>query len=76
MTNKQEKDDLGDRFVDLEIRLAHQEHAIEQLTSRLLESDREVRELAARLAATEQQLRAMARPDVASASEETPPPHY
>ena len=67
---------LEDRFVDLEIRLSHQEAALEQLTRQLLDSQREIRRLLERIDVLEHQLRSFSGPDLATPEEETPPPHY
>lgn len=67
---------LENRLINLEIRLSHQEASIEQLTRQLLDRERETGLLAARLTLVEQQLRSLASLDIASLSEETPPPHY
>lgn len=64
------------RLVDLEIRLSHQEVAIEQITRQSLDREREFHLMAARLHTLEQHLRALSAPDLATAAEETPPPHY
>lgn len=64
------------RLVDLEIRLSHQEVAIEQITRQSLDREREFHLIAARLHTLEQHMRALSAPDLATAAEETPPPHY
>lgn len=68
--------ELDNRLIDLEIRLAHQEAAIDQLTRQLIERDREIRQLTARLTNLERQLYALVRFELANPAEETPPPHY
>ncbi|KAA3628597.1 MAG: hypothetical protein DWQ09_07960 [Proteobacteria bacterium] len=68
--------ELTARLVDLEIRLSHQEVAIEQITRQALDRDREIHLMAARLHTLEQHLRALSPPDPATSEEETPPPHY
>ncbi len=67
---------VDDRLVDLEIRLAHQDAAIEQLTRQLLDSEREVRMLLVRIEHLEHQLRSLGTTEIAAPQEETPPPHY
>jgi len=67
---------LEDRVVEVEIRVAHQDAAIETLTQALLEKDQLLRELRTQLETLEQQMRISSEGNVADASEETPPPHY
>ena len=64
------------RIDDLEIRLMHQEAALEQVTATLLEQEHLIAEQARAIAELKQQLRALTPSPVADQSEETPPPHY
>ena len=64
------------RFEDLEIRIAHQELAIEELTRTVLDQERLVGEQAETIRRLERQLRAALPSPVATPQEETPPPHY
>lgn len=68
--------DLHARMEDLEIRIAHQELAVEELTRGLLTQERQLRELADTIQRLERQLRAALPSPVAAPEEETPPPHY
>lgn len=68
--------ELSARVEDLEIRIAHQEVALEELTRTLLVQERQLREQADTIQRLERQLRAALPSPVASRDEETPPPHY
>ncbi len=65
-----------ERLIELEIRIAHQDAAIEELTRTLLRQEQEMRELGQSVERLRQQLKAVSQPEVASLAEETPPPHY
>lgn len=64
------------RIEALEIRLAHQDAAVDELTRTLLDQERRLREQAEGLQRLERQLRAATPSIVATRDEETPPPHY
>lgn len=68
--------ELRARVEDVEIRIAHQEVALEELTRTLLVQERQLREQADTIRRLERQLRAALPSPVASRDEETPPPHY
>lgn len=68
--------DLHARMVDLEIRIAHQEVTLEELTRSLLAQERQLREQSDTIQRLERQLRAAIPSPVATPQEETPPPHY
>ena len=68
--------DLHARLEALEIRLAHYEAALDELTRTLLKQERLVGEQAESLRRLEAQLRAATPSLIASRDEETPPPHY
>jgi len=63
------------RIEALEIRLAHQEAALEELTRALLEQEQRVREHAETLQRLELQVRALTSADGAPPADEKPP-HY
>ncbi|VAW72887.1 hypothetical protein MNBD_GAMMA15-398 [hydrothermal vent metagenome] len=67
--------DSDARIEALEIRLTHQEAALEALTSALLSQERNVREHTEALERLELQLRALAPADGARPADEKPP-HY
>lgn len=68
--------ELQARLETVEIRLAHQEAALDEMTRVLLEQERLIREQAETIKRLELQLRATASSMIASRDEETPPPHY
>jgi len=68
--------ELQARLETVEIRLAHQEAALDEMTRALLEQERLIREQAETIKRLEVQLRASAASMIASRDEETPPPHY
>lgn len=70
------EDDSQTRFERLELRLAHQEAAVEELTRTLLVQEKKVKEQAEAIEMLQQQIRSLAVSQVASAEDETPPPHY
>ncbi len=67
---------MESRLIDLEIRYAHQEATLEVLNETLLLQQCSIDELRAELQRIKQQMRGMDSSDMASAAEETPPPHY
>lgn len=68
--------DIEARFEALEMRLAHYEAAVDELTRTLLEQERLAREQGEALKRLEVQLRAATPSLIATRDEETPPPHY
>ncbi|MDV3239707.1 MAG: SlyX family protein [Gammaproteobacteria bacterium] len=64
------------RIEDLEIRLSHQEAAIDELTRTVLTQERTIHEQAEALRRLERQLRAALPSPVAAPEDESPPPHY
>lgn len=64
------------RIEALEIRLAHQDAALDELTRTLLDQERVLREQAESLRRLELQVRAATPSPIATRDEETPPPHY
>lgn len=67
---------MESRLTDLEIRLTHQEAALEEMGGALLRQYRTINELRETVDRLQRQLRDMSESNVASAAEETPPPHY
>lgn len=67
---------MDSRLTELEIRLAHQEAALETLTRTVVHQDQALAELRAELQALARQLRELAPSNIASLDEENPPPHY
>jgi len=72
MTNK----DCGERIETLEIRLSHQEAAIDELTRTLLRQEQMLNEQVQIIDRLQVQIRSLAGSPVASSDDETPPPHY
>jgi len=68
-------EEIGARLETLEVRYAHQESALEELTRTLLGQEQQVRVLTQLVQRLETQLKALAHPGAAS-HDETPPPHY
>jgi len=64
------------RLVDLEIRLTHQEAALQQLSDALVAQQKLIDGLTAANVALKQQMAAQAQFNIANASEEDRPPHY
>ncbi len=67
---------MESRLTDLEIRYAHQEATLEALNETLLLQQRSIDQLRTELTRLKQQLRGLNAGEMASAAEETPPPHY
>ena len=64
------------KITDLEIRLTHQEAAIEEMNGVLLKQHRLIESLRAELDILQRQLRDMSTSNVGDVSQEPPPPHY
>jgi len=62
------------RITDLEIRITHQESAIDELTRTVLKQEETIRKLQLELEHVRAQVKEVS--IIAHASEETPPPHY
>ena len=67
---------MDDRLIELESRIAFQDHTLQELNEVIVRQQREIDELRRELEALRAQLKALAPALVASRSEETPPPHY
>ncbi|MBI3896969.1 MAG: SlyX family protein [Gammaproteobacteria bacterium] len=70
-----EQPDLQTRFVELETRVAFQEHALQELNDALVRQQTEIDRLTRALKDAQERLRGISAP-IADRSEETPPPHY
>jgi SlyX protein len=68
--------ELSARIEYLETRVAFQDHAIEQLSQELAEQQRQQDKLRQQMDAVISKLREGGSSQIASQSEETPPPHY
>ncbi|WP_207477112.1 SlyX family protein [Arenibaculum pallidiluteum] len=69
-------DPIEQRLVDLEIRAAHQERTIEELSSVLARQDRAIDALTARLRRLTERLLALEGGWERSPQDDRPPPHY
>lgn len=67
---------MENRITDLEIRITHQEAAMEEMNDVLLEQHRLIQQLRTELAHLQRQLRDLNASHIADAADETPPPHY
>ena len=67
---------MESKITDLEIRLTHQEAAIEEMSTVLLQQHQLIESLKAELAQLQRQLRDMGSSNVVDASQEPLPPHY
>jgi SlyX protein len=67
---------MESRLTDLEIRLTHQEAALEEMSLAFIRQEREIEELRDEVKRLQRQLLALGASNVASEAEETPPPHY
>ena len=65
-----------DRFIDIEIKLAHQEHIVESLNQRVYEQQRQIDKLEQMCAALVQHVRDQAQGSSGGAPAHEPPPHY
>ena len=63
------------RFVELETRLAFQEHALQELSDNVARQQAEIDRLTRALKETQERLRGVSAP-VEELSKEPPPPHY
>ena len=63
-----------DRFIDIEIKLAHQEDLVESLNQRVYEQQKQIDQLEAMLVALAERLRTASHSSQAPINE--PPPHY
>jgi SlyX protein len=67
---------MDDRLIELESRIAFQDHTLQELNEVIVRQQREIDALRRELEALRAQLKTLAPALVAGRSEETPPPHY
>ncbi len=67
---------MESRLEDLEIRIAHQELALEELTRTTLAQQQRINELNVQIEYLRSLIKELTPSAVAPRSEETPPPHY
>lgn len=65
-----------DRFIDIEIKLAHQEDLVESLNTRVYEQQKQIDKLEQMCAALVQHVRDQAQSGGGGAAAHEPPPHY
>jgi SlyX protein len=69
-------DPKDEKIVDLEIRLAHQEAEILEITKSLVAQDNAMRKMRLEIEQLKSQLLAIGRNELAAPADEPPPPHY
>jgi SlyX protein len=69
-------DAMENRLIELETRIAFQEHTVQELNSVVARQQQELLRLRHEIENLRAQLQALAASPVAGRSEETPPPHY
>jgi SlyX protein len=67
---------MNDAITDLQIRLTHQDDALQELTRTVLQQQRQISDLQAQVEQLKTQVRELTPPQFASAAAEPPPPHY
>ncbi|MET0118311.1 MAG: SlyX family protein [Sedimenticola sp.] len=67
---------MNEELIDLQTRVAFQDDAIQELTLTVTRQQNQISELHTALQQLRQQLKNLTPSQVASADEETPPPHY
>lgn len=67
---------MEDRITELEIRLTHIEDTLDVLNQSIIDQHNLIDQLQLQIAILEKKLKAVVSSNVASESEETPPPHY
>ena len=67
---------MDDRLIELENRIAFQDHTLQELNDVIVRQQREIDGLRRELEALWAQLKTLAPALIASRSEEVPPPHY
>ena len=67
---------MNEKLTDLQTRLAFQEDCIDELNHTVARQAQEIKELQHGFKEIAKRLQALSHSDVASETEETPPPHY
>lgn len=73
MTNSKE---LDKRVEELETKITFQDDLIEQLNQSIITQQQDIRRLTLLIERLNSQIEDIRQPDIADASQETPPPHY
>lgn len=67
---------MEDKITDLEIRIAHQQHHIEELDKVIVEQHKLIDHLTERLELLENRMKTITQDHIKHPEDETPPPHY
>ncbi len=67
---------IEQKLIDLEVKLSFQEDLIEELNNNLVRANLKIQNLERALYLLNQKVKAQQGSNIASLSEETPPPHY
>lgn len=67
---------MNEELIDLQTRMAFQDDAIQELNATVARQQNQIAELLTAFKELRQQVKNMPPSQVASAAEETPPPHY
>lgn len=67
---------MENKIIELETKIAYQEHTIQELNDALTHQQREITTLKLKMAQLENSLKQLTPSNIASQAEETPPPHY
>ena len=67
---------MENRLIELETRLAFQDHSLQELNAVVVRQQREIDTLTREIEALKAQLRTLAPEMVGSRADEAPPPHY
>jgi SlyX protein len=70
------EDELANRLESLEVRLMHQEAAIEELTRSVLQQEQLIATQVVAIERLETMIRSLSDMNTANPGEEPPPPHY
>ncbi len=68
--------EIDEQLADLQARLTFQEESIDVLNRTVAQQAQDISELQHAFKEMARRIHAMAKPDLASETEETPPPHY
>ena len=67
---------MEDKITDIEIRIAHQEAAIEEINKTILKQHNQIESLITDLSILRKQLKDVSENNIVDQSDEAPPPHY
>jgi SlyX protein len=69
-------EEINDRIENLETKIMFQDELIEQLNQSLINQQSDIRKIALMVERLNSQVVDMQQPNIADASQESPPPHY